>query len=133
MNEEGGSGQTLFDETLLGRSLGLQDAATLANFYELFLQQARPLLESMQPGAAMRDLQGLEKLAHKLKSSSHSVGAQPLGETLAQLETLCRAGNLDAVVRLLPSAHLLASRTLAAIADLQIRLSAAARHSPAQD
>lgn len=117
----------LFDKTVLPQALGVTDVPTLVSFYEIFLQQARPLLEVLQPGAVLQRDRVLEKLAHKLKSSSFTVGAQPLGVLLSRLEALCRTNDQDALVVLIPQAHALASQTLAAIAAFQISLSADAQ------
>ena len=114
----------LFDRTALAQTLGVADASTLASFYEIYLQQARPLLEVLQPGAGLLGDRTLEKLAHKLKSSSFTVGAQPLAALLGRLEALCRAGDLDALAFLIPQAHQLAAQTFAAIDAFQISLAA---------
>lgn len=124
MNDDEHHEQPLFDEALLSRMLGIQDARTLATFYELFLQQAWPLLDLLHPDTQARDVRAVEKLAHKLKSSAHSVGAIPLSETLGQIEQLCRTGDTEGLARQLTVAHPLAGQTLAAIADLQLRLAA---------
>ncbi len=45
MTEELQKEPLLFDKTALARALGVADASTLVSFYEIYLQQARPLLE----------------------------------------------------------------------------------------
>jgi HPt (histidine-containing phosphotransfer) domain-containing protein len=114
----------LFDKTALARALGVADASTLASFYEIYLQQARPLLEVLQPGAGLLGDRTLEKLAHKLKASSFTVGAQPRWELLARLEALCRQGDQDALADQIPNAHALAAQTFAAVEIFQISLAA---------
>jgi len=122
----------LFDEMQLSQTLGFHDSRTLASFYDLFLQQSRPLLEVLQAGAGRQGDQTLEKLAHKLKSSSVSVGAQPLGAMLGRIEALCRAGDLEALAIVIPQAHRLAAQTFAAIDAFRIRLAGDAEPVPPQ-
>jgi len=124
MNNDEQQQTPLFDPQLLGNMLGITDAQTLATFYDLFLQQAWPLLALLQAAAEPGHESALEKLAHKLKSSAHSVGAFPLSETLGQIEQLCRAGDDSGLASLLVQARPLAQQTLAAIHAEQIRLAA---------
>ncbi len=126
MKEELQRETLLFDKTALALTLGVADVSTLASLYEIYLQQARPLLEVLQPGAGLQGDRTLEKLAHKLKSSSFTVGAQPLSELLGRLEELCRIDDQDALAEQLPSAHALAAETLAAVETFQISLAAGA-------
>jgi len=114
----------VFDETALAQFMGIPGSAALCPFYELFIQQALPILDEFRPGQEAQNLQRMEKLAHKLKSSALSVGAEPLGLILAEVERACRSGDQQVLTQLVPQTYALAVRTLDAIAAFQIRLAA---------
>jgi len=112
----------VFDETALTQLFGAGEAPALSSYYALFIEQALPLLEIFHPEREQQSLQVLEKLAHKLKSSSSSVGAHALGEILGMVETACLAGDQAALARLVPQTYTVAARTLDAMAAFQSRL-----------
>lgn len=106
----------LFDQHLLRQTLGLHDPRMLADFYTLYLVQARELLEVFLPGVEVREDRAVEKLAHKLKSSSRSVGALPLGDILERVEQISRSGDPLALAALVAQAREIAEQTFSVIA-----------------
>jgi len=112
----------VFDETALAQLFGAGESPALSSYYALFIEQALPLLEIFHPEREQHSLQVLEKLAHKLKSSSSSVGAQALGQILGKVEAACLAGDQAALAHLVPQTYTVAVRTLDAIAAFQSRL-----------
>ena len=59
----------------------------------------RRLKVEMQAARATHDLQQIGTIAHKLKSSSRSVGAMALGDLCTELENACRMRALEAIAR----------------------------------
>ncbi len=106
----------LFNPEHLGEIMGMTDAPALAEFYTIFLQQTQALAAQLDEFGAAGDLRTLERLAHKFKSSSGFIGAEPLAQRLEQLEGLCRSGELESVTGLLDSTVRLTQRSLQEIA-----------------
>jgi PAS domain S-box-containing protein len=69
-------------------------AAALGRIVRLFLEQLDPQTEEVKQAAAARDHEALAKIAHRMKSSSATLGAGTLADVLAQLEAA--AGDADA-------------------------------------
>jgi HPt (histidine-containing phosphotransfer) domain-containing protein len=79
----------VFDAEQLPMALESNEEDVLCEFYELFLVQIEELVNVFgSPGIATQ-ADSVRLLAHKLKSSSLSVGAMRLGEQLAELEARC--------------------------------------------
>jgi len=79
------------DVSILKSLIGDDDATVrefLAEFLASARQQAAEILASCQAG----DNRRVGSVAHKLKASSRSVGALPLGDLCAELENVSRAG-----------------------------------------
>jgi HPt (histidine-containing phosphotransfer) domain-containing protein len=111
-----GEAADLFDPQVLRQMLALQDPRMLADFYTLYLVQARELLDVFLPGAEVRLDRAVERLAHKLKSSSRSVGANPLGNILERVEQISRSGDPLALAEVVAQAREIAQQTFAVIA-----------------
>lgn len=111
-----GKAADLFDQQVLRQMLALQDPRMLADFYSLYLAQARELLDVFLPGAEMREDRVVEKLAHKLKSSSRSVGAHALGDILERVEQISRSGDMMALAPLIAQTRAMAEQTFTMIA-----------------
>jgi HPt (histidine-containing phosphotransfer) domain-containing protein len=58
---------------------------------------AEALAAEMRSARGADDIRQIGALAHKLKSSSRSVGALALGDLCAELENACRSGTRDEV------------------------------------
>jgi len=74
------------DAAALGKMLGTDDAQILAKFYADFLNASSETAEQIRAAYAAKDLPGLGNLAHKLKSSARTVGANALADCCASLE-----------------------------------------------
>lgn len=111
-----GKAADLFDQQVLRQMLALQDPRMLADFYSLYLAQAGELLDVFLPGAEMREDRVVEKLAHKLKSSSRSVGAHALGDILERVEQISRSGDMMALAPLIAQTRAMAEQTFTMIA-----------------
>jgi HPt (histidine-containing phosphotransfer) domain-containing protein len=82
------SAAVIFDPSILPVNLGTDDPETLASFYEMFIELTQAVwaeVQSSQTGVAP---EALRSTAHKLKSSSASIGALRLTEELRRLEQL---------------------------------------------
>lgn len=64
----------------------------------------------------MREDRVVEKLAHKLKSSSRSVGAHALGDILERVEQISRSGDMMALAPLIAQTRAMAEQTFTMIA-----------------
>lgn len=84
----------LFDSTALPSSLGTSDADVLVQFYEMFLQTTLEYWSDLDTGSNPPDLTLVRHTAHKLKSSSASMGALALAQSLKELELVAAEGDL---------------------------------------
>jgi HPt (histidine-containing phosphotransfer) domain-containing protein len=83
----------------LGNLLGTQEREVLAGYYIDFLESSTPTIEQIQEAFQNSDLPQMSSLAHKLKSSARTVGANPLADCCQALETSGKDDDADAVVR----------------------------------
>ena len=88
----------LFDKTALSSSLGTSKNDVLMQFYEMFIQITLESWNDLSAGNKSNDLKLVRQTAHKLKSSSASVGALALAESLKSLEMAAADGNLLQVI-----------------------------------
>jgi HPt (histidine-containing phosphotransfer) domain-containing protein len=70
---------------------------------------------------AQRDAQGVARAAHSLKGSSHSLGAQALGNLFAEIETLAKAGHLDEAGRAYAAGRAIGIDSIAALHQPEAR------------
>jgi HPt (histidine-containing phosphotransfer) domain-containing protein len=82
----------LFDNTALPSSLGTSDADVLVDFYEMFLQTTQESWNELDAGKKTPDFKRIRHTAHKLKSSSASMGALALAQSLKELELAATEG-----------------------------------------
>jgi signal transduction histidine kinase/CheY-like chemotaxis protein/HPt (histidine-containing phosphotransfer) domain-containing protein len=75
------------------------DEATVREFLTDYLDSARQLAGEMRTALAAGDARHAGAIAHKLKSSSRSVGALALGDLCAELENSSRTGNKTAIAQ----------------------------------
>jgi HPt (histidine-containing phosphotransfer) domain-containing protein len=89
----------LFDASVLPAFLETEHPDTLRKFYLLFLEVARDTWQQMELALQQErpDPFLLRRLAHRLKSSSASIGANALAATLQQLERVAE-GDDQAVI-----------------------------------
>ncbi len=85
------------------RALRGVDAGLVARLVEAFARTTPPLLDELRAAVAAGELETVRQLAHKLRGSSDTVGAQRLSELARQLElgedTAAAAEQLEAVYR----------------------------------
>lgn len=87
---------SLLDVSVLEALVG-NDQETVREFLADYLSSATRLVGEMHSAMAAGDTQHIRAIAHKLKSSSRSVGALALGDTCAELENFCSIGNKRAI------------------------------------
>ncbi len=85
------------DQTALGNILGTQDPEMLAEYYNSFLETSTPTAKQIQDAFNAGDLSEVSRLAHKLKSSARTVGANRLGDCCQALEEAGREGDAQSV------------------------------------
>jgi PAS domain S-box-containing protein len=85
------------------RSLVGDDEASISEFLHDFHRGATQIAVELRTACAQGQPTVAGKLAHKLKSSALTVGARALGELCAEIETLGRAGEMDALAALMPA------------------------------
>jgi HPt (histidine-containing phosphotransfer) domain-containing protein len=88
----------LFDKTALPSSLGTSENDVLIQFYDMFIQITLESWSDLSNINKSNDLKLVRQTAHKLKSSSASVGALALADSLKQLELATADGNLLRVI-----------------------------------
>ncbi|MDP1647813.1 MAG: response regulator [Rubrivivax sp.] len=75
------------------------DRATVHEFLADYLASARRLAGEMRAALAAGNTRYVCSIAHKLKSSSRSVGAMALGDLCAELENFGKTGNKTAIAQ----------------------------------
>ena len=88
----------LFDKTALPSSLGTSENDVLIQFYEMFIQITLESWNDLSVSNKSNDFKLVRQTAHKLKSSSASVGALALADSLKSLEMAAADGNLLRVI-----------------------------------
>ncbi len=75
------------------------DPEIVREFLADYLAAARRAATELRAAQAADDIRAIGAIAHKLKSSSRSVGALALGDLCAELENSCRANTREGVLR----------------------------------
>lgn len=78
------------------------DEATTRDFLHDFRISATKIAEELRTACAAGKAAAAGALAHKLKSSSRSVGALALGELCAEIEQAGKSGDTESLVVLMP-------------------------------
>ena len=99
------------DTRHLAEALETDAPEILRDFYSLFHQQLQDMQTQLDAWQKPLDIAELRLLAHKLKSSSRTVGALALGEQLETLEHACVQGAVDSVEAALEATRLAGART----------------------
>ena len=108
--------RSAFDKVAAFR--GPNGAALLRKVVGKFQESAPVLSGTMSGSAGEGDIEALWRAAHSLKSSAAAVGAMRLSKRSAEIETLGRAGDLDALRPLLDGLEHDLSDALAGLAQL---------------
>ncbi|HSI61052.1 MAG TPA: ATP-binding protein [Ideonella sp.] len=100
LQDESGLAQPLspIDVSVLKRLIG-DEAEVVRDFLLAYQASARGLAAELRAARAAGDLRQIGAIAHKLKSSSRSVGAVVLGDLCAELENACRTGARDSIAQ----------------------------------
>jgi PAS domain S-box-containing protein len=85
------------DPYTLSNLLGTQDCKTLAEYYRDFLNIHTTTVEQIESVFLNNDLSGMISLAHKLKSSARTVGANDLANCCMSLENAVKAKDAQTV------------------------------------
>jgi two-component system, sensor histidine kinase and response regulator len=104
----------LFDPTALTDMVGV-DPAFAEEFLGDYKESALRTADEIGAAYADRNWEKLGALAHRLKSSSRSVGAMRLGDYCARLELAGKTGDDSAVARLMPQFEACIEETLSLI------------------
>jgi CheY-like chemotaxis protein len=81
------------DPSALGKILGTQDPVLLTEYYINFLETSTPTVQRLHDAYNQDDFAEVSRLAHKLKSSSRTVGAVKLGDCCHALERAAKASD----------------------------------------
>ena len=87
----------IFDRAALTATVG-DDLEMQADILADYLPSAADLVQRIQTAVSQDDIVEATSMAHRLKSSSRSVGALALGERSAHIEQAGRSGNRDALM-----------------------------------
>ena len=90
------------DPLALGQLLGTQDREMLTEYYNDFLKTSAPTVEQLLAAFQEGDLREVGGLAHKLKSSARTVGANALADCCLALETAGKEGDTQAAQHQIP-------------------------------
>ena len=77
-----------------------EDEELLAELLELFTDSAASDLEMIKQGISTQDAEAAGDAAHSIKGSAASLGVKGVSETAYEIEKAGRAGDLDAVSKL---------------------------------
>lgn len=97
MEEQGATGHTatkLLDLKILGELVD-SDPGLMTELLSLWQSASISQMDELHQAWREQDMEKAGSLAHKFKSSSRSIGALPLGDLCAELETACRDQNAD--------------------------------------
>jgi two-component system sensor histidine kinase/response regulator len=96
------AGAKPLDVQVLEQLVG-DDPAVISEFLRDFRTSSRKAAADLRAACTTGQAETAGAIAHKLKSSSRSVGALPLGEICAQMEQAGRTGDVGRLNELLPS------------------------------
>jgi PAS domain S-box-containing protein len=98
---EGSLNTASLDDDALGRLLGTQDLAVLADYYKDFLESNSRTAQQITAAVDTADIAELGRLTHKMKSSARTVGANELADCCQAMEQASKAGNFEDITQLM--------------------------------
>ncbi len=104
----------ILDTSILAEMIG-NDPALIAEFLADYLGSLSKSAAEIRAAAAEEDWSTVGSTAHRLKSSSRSVGAAPLGDCCEQLEKAGKCGDAAAVTEIMATFERLTTATVNAI------------------
>jgi len=84
--------EVALDMSVLKSMFG-DDAELCGAILEEFKHSSIPYMAEFDEAVSNNNIEGVKSLAHKLKSSSRTIGANPLGDFCDELERLAPQGN----------------------------------------
>jgi HPt (histidine-containing phosphotransfer) domain-containing protein len=112
----------LFDLTNLNDMLG-GDKKAILQMVKIFLQATPDSLNELNKCYEKNDLQGVSKLAHKLKSSVDIFSVNDIKQDIRRLENITRENvNLDEVPTLVASINNILAQTISQVEDEKDKL-----------
>ncbi len=112
----------LFDLTNLNEMLG-GDKKAILQMVKIFLQATPDSLSELNKCYQKNDLQGVSKLAHKLKSSVDIFSVTDIKQDIRRLENITRDNvNLDEVPQLVDNINSILDQTLSQVEDEKEKL-----------
>ncbi len=81
------------DESVLPALIGSEDHSLLNDFYLGFISSSDPTMAQLQQAGDALDYEEVARQAHKLKSSSRTVGASRMGDCCERLELCAKQGD----------------------------------------
>ncbi len=99
------------------KEVGDQDF--LIELIDLFLTQAKELVESINQASKAQDLDIINKSAHKLKGSCLNLGANDMGEICQKLESDAKENKLDNLNELVEKLHSISVETFSELTKLK--------------
>jgi HPt (histidine-containing phosphotransfer) domain-containing protein len=107
--------EQIFDSTSLEATLDETDSAILISFYQIFLDHTLSSWRAAEAAASNGQWQVVSAVAHSIKSSSRSIGADALSTAMSNIERITANG--DAAVNEVKLASDLVVSTRSAIID----------------
>lgn len=98
---------------LVGSDIGL-----MQELLNLWQSTSAPQMDELHAAWQAQDMDKMAALAHRFKSSSGSIGAQPLSHLCAELEAACRNREHDPIAKLIQNLESLYAQTDTAITRL---------------
>jgi HPt (histidine-containing phosphotransfer) domain-containing protein len=96
LGEDPASDSGVFDVAVLKNLVG-DDSKVVREFLSHYRTASARSAAEMRVASAAADIRQVGAIAHKLKSSSRSIGALALGDLCAELENACRSGQRENV------------------------------------
>jgi PAS domain S-box-containing protein len=88
------------DDNALGRLLGTQDPSALVDYYRDFLETNSRTAEQITAAFETANIVEVGHLAHKMKSSARTVGANGLADCCQAMEQASKAGDYEDIAQL---------------------------------
>jgi CheY-like chemotaxis protein len=86
-----------FDAGALTRVVGITDIAELAGYYDEFLRLNDDAMRDLRAAYASADRSAVQALAHKLKSSARTVGANAVAQCYDEIEHAAKAADWSGI------------------------------------
>lgn len=102
----------ILDRNRLRSTLEANDPRVLLEFYTLYFEQLRDFAQRITKTSFINDFEAVAQQAHKVKSSSYSVGALRVAELLTEAEIWALECNHDRLLNIVEVLKLDCAKTL---------------------